>query len=140
MRDSRVLIVDDSTTIRAMIEEILKNLAHCREIALAPDVPAARILMRTFRPTIVTLDLNMPGINGLEFLKELRGQSHAPVVVVSSTAKSGSEGEREAMDNGAWACFDKNRIVSESKLFIRTLEKASLGKRRSTARPLARAS
>lgn len=101
MRDSRVLIIDDSTTIRAMVEELLATQAHCHEIALAPDVPTARMLMRTFRPTIITLDLNMPGINGLALLDELRGYPHAPIVVVSSAVKDGSAAAQEALAHGA---------------------------------------
>lgn len=131
MRDSRVLIIDDSRTIRALVEELLVTLAHCHEIAVAPDVAAARTLMSTFRPTLITLDLNMPGVNGLAFLDELHGYPHAPVVVLSSAVTDGSEAAKEALARGADACFDKTKIVSESKLFIRTLKKASIRKLRS---------
>ena len=134
MRNSRVLIIDDSRTIRAMVEELLVNLAHCHEIAVAPDVAAARALITTFRPTLITLDLNMPGVNGLAFLDELRGYAHAPVVVLSSASTDGSDAAKEALAHGADACFDKGKIVSESKLFIRTLKKASIRKLRSTTR------
>ena len=132
MRDSRVLIIDDSSTIRAMVEELLATQAHCHEIAMAPDVPTARALMASFRPTIITLDLNMPGINGLELLDELRGYPHAPVVVVSSASTPGSETADEAISHGAHACFDKSKIIVESKRFIRTLKKASVVKLRTT--------
>jgi two-component system chemotaxis response regulator CheB len=128
MRNSRVLIIDDSTTIRAMVEELLAIQAHCHEIAMAPDVPTARTLMRTFRPTVITLDLNMPGIDGITLLDELRQYPHAPVVVVSSATKAGSAAVDEAIAHGADACFDKAKIVSESRLFIRTLKKASVRK------------
>lgn len=130
MRNSRVLIIDDSTTIRAMVEELLATQAHCHEIAMAPDVPTARALMRSFRPTVITLDLNMPGIDGITLLDELRGYSHAPVVVVSSATEDGSLAAAHALAHGADACFDKRKIVSHSKLFIRTLKKASVRKLR----------
>ena len=132
MRNSRVLIIDDSSTIRAMVEELLATQAHCHEIAMAADVPTARALMASFHPTIITLDLNMPGINGLELLDELRSHPHAPVVVVSSASTYGSEAANEAISHGAHACFDKNKIVSESKRFIKTLKKASVVKLRAT--------
>lgn len=133
MRNSRVLIIDDSITIRAMVEELLANLANCHEIAMAPDVPEARRLIESFRPTLITLDLNMPGIDGLSFLDELREYRHAPVVVLSSTSTDGSPASQEALAHGADACFDKSKIVSQSKLFIRTLKKASVRKLRSVA-------
>lgn len=132
MRNGRVLIIDDSVTIRAMVEQLLTKQDLWSEIALAPDVPAARRLMKTFRPTIITLDLNMPGINGLALLAELKGYPHAPIVVVSSATKDGSAEAREALDAGADACFDKSRILSESAKFIRVLIKASLAKRKAT--------
>ena len=134
MLSGRVLIIDDSVTIRAMVEQLLANQAVWSEIALAPDVPAARRLMETFRPTIITLDLNMPGINGLALLDELKGYPHAPIVVVSSATKDGSAEAKEALEAGADACFDKSRILSDSARFIRVLVKASLAKRRAVTK------
>lgn len=130
MRDSRVLIIDDSITIRAMVEELLATRANCLDIAMAADVPTARRLIQSFRPTLITLDLNMPGINGLDLLDELRGDPHAPVVVVSSAVTEGSAAAREALAHGADACFDKSRIVSDSASFIRVLKEASVRKLR----------
>ncbi|RSU56260.1 response regulator [Sphingomonas koreensis] len=130
MINSRILIVDDSATIRAMVEELLANQGNCPEIAMAPDVPEARRLVEVFRPTIITLDLNMPGIDGFAFLDELATYPHAPVVVVSSASTIGSAAAQRALDRGAAACFDKAKILSESKAFIRTLKKASVRKMR----------
>jgi chemotaxis response regulator CheB len=135
MRDSRVLIIDDSLTIRAMVEELLESQAHCHSIALAPDVMTARGLLESFMPTIITLDLNLPGIDGLSFLDELSTYPHAPVVVVSSATKHGAPAELEALAHGADACFDKSRILSDSRAFIRVLKKASI---RKTKRELSR--
>lgn len=136
MLSGRVLIIDDSITIRAMVEQLLTTQAIWSEIAMAPDVPAARRLIESFRPTIITLDLNMPGVNGLALLDELKGYPHAPIVVVSSATKDGSAEAREAMDHGADACFDKSRILSDSARFIRVLVKASVAKRRAVTRGL----
>ncbi len=130
MLSGRVLIIDDSLTIRAMVEQLLADQAVWSEIAVAPDVPTARQLMATFQPTIITLDLNMPGVNGLELLEELRFYPHAPIVVVSSSTKEGSEEEKAALDAGADACFDKSRILSDSAKFVRLLIKTALAKRR----------
>jgi chemotaxis response regulator CheB len=134
MLSGRVLIIDDSITIRAMVEQLLANQSIWSEIAVAPDVPTARRMIDTFKPTIITLDLNMPGIDGLAMLRELRFYPHAPVVVVSSSTKEGSEEAKEAIEAGATACFDKSRILSDSAKFVRLLVKAALAKRRTVER------
>jgi chemotaxis response regulator CheB len=120
MLSGRVLIIDDSITIRAMVEQLLANQGLWSEIAVAPDVPTARQLMDSFKPTIITLDL--------------RFYPHAPIVVVSSSTKEGSEEAKEAIEAGATACFDKSRILSESGKFVRLLVKAALAKRRTVER------
>jgi two-component system chemotaxis response regulator CheB len=130
MQNGRVLIIDDSITIRAMVEQLLSKQGLWSEIAVASDVPAARRLIETFKPTIITLDLNMPGINGLAMLEELRFYPHAPVVVVSSSTKEGSEEEKAALAAGADACFDKSRILSDSAKFVKLLVKTALAERR----------
>ena len=134
MLSGRVLIIDDSITIRAMVEQLLANQGLWSEIAVAPDVPTARRLIDSFKPTIITLDLNMPGVNGLELLHELRFYPHAPIVVVSSSTKDGSDEAKKAIEAGATACFDKSRILSDSAKFIRLLVKATLAKRRTVER------
>lgn len=133
MRDSRVLIIDDSITIRAMVEELLAKQAHCHAVAMASDVVTARARIADFRPTLITLDLNLPGINGLALLEELRGYPHAPIVVVSSATTAGSAAAEQAMALGADACFDKSKIVSEAPRFIRVLKRASIRKHRLAA-------
>ena len=128
MHNSRILIIDDSITIRMMVEELLTIEGRCPDIAVAPDVATARKLIKQFCPTLITLDLNMPGSNGLVLLDELRRYPHAPVVVLSSATTEGSAAAREAIAHGADACFDKSKIISQSAQFIRTLKKASVKK------------
>ena len=134
MLSGRVLIIDDSITIRAMVEQLLSNQQVWSEIAVAPDVPTARRMIQSFKPTIITLDLNMPGIDGFALLDELRFYAHAPVVVVSSSTKEGSDEEKAALKAGADACFDKSRILSDSSKFVRLLIKTALAKRRAVER------
>jgi two-component system chemotaxis response regulator CheB len=134
MQNSRVLIIDDSMTIRAMVEELLSAHSGKCVVAVAADVPAARALIVEFMPTVITLDLNMPGINGLELLDELRDYPHAPVVVVSSATKEGSEAAAEALAHGADACFDKAKILSDAASFIKLLKKTSKKPRGVTAK------
>ncbi|WP_267395378.1 MULTISPECIES: response regulator [unclassified Sphingomonas] len=110
----RLLVIDDSATIRALVEQIADADPDCQVVGVAPDVPTARVLIRDRRPNLITLDLNMPGMGGLEFLSELSAAPHAPVIVLSSSATLGSDVVAEALRLGAVACFDKAKIVTEA--------------------------
>ncbi|WP_052216199.1 response regulator [Sphingomonas sp. ERG5] len=121
----RVLIVDDSVTIRAMLEHIISRDPACQVVGIAADIDDARTLMRTSRPHVITLDLAMPGLGGLSFLEELKGHPHPPIIVLSSSAKDGAPEVEEAMTSGAAACFDKGKLLSACPLFVRTLKKTA---------------
>jgi two-component system chemotaxis response regulator CheB len=121
----RVLIIDDSLTIRAMLEELVEREEGCRVVGMASSANAARAMMIDLIPTVVTLDLNMPGVEGLTFLDELSGTVHAPIVVVSSATSAGSPHAAEAIKRGAYACFDKANILSEATSFVRLLKAAA---------------
>ena len=131
-----VLVIDDSMTVRAIIEQILEGEPDLAVIASASDIPAARALIARHAPNVITLDLAMPGIDGLAFLDELAGGPHAPVLVVSSHTKPDSTAERDALERGAAACFDKARLVAEGRRFARELRKAAR-RERPTLRQLA---
>lgn len=120
----RLLVIDDSATIRALVEQIADADPDCQVVGVAPDVPAARLLIIDRRPNLITLDLNMPGMGGLEFLNELSAAPHAPVIVLSSSATLGSHVVAEALKLGAVACFDKARIVTEAHRFRKLLRTA----------------
>ncbi|CAN5118734.1 hypothetical protein BH10PSE12_BH10PSE12_11240 [soil metagenome] len=121
----RVLVVDNSLVIRAMIEQIIGQDPGCRVVGQAPDVPAARQMLADLLPNLVVLDLDMPGASGMDFLDELRGHTHPPVVVVSSLTKEGAAAATAAIEGGAHACFDKARIVSHRDDFMRVLKEAT---------------
>ena len=120
-----VLVIDDSMTVRAIIEQILENDPDLRVIASASDVPTARALIARHAPSVSTLDLAMPNIDGMAFLDELAGGPHAPVLVVSSHTKPGSAAEHDALANGAAACFDKASLVREGRKFASLLRKTA---------------
>lgn len=125
LEELRVLVVDDSLTIRAMMDELISHLPHCQVVGAAANVAEAREMIATRFPNLITLDLAMPGINGVDFLDELAHHSHAPVVVVSSSTAPGSVAAQEALDHGADACFDKSCLLRRSKTFLSTLRKAA---------------
>ena len=121
----RVLIIDDSLTIRAMLEELIEREEGCRVVGMASSADDARSMITDLIPTVVTLDLNMPGIDGLTFLDELSGKVHVPVIVVSSATSAGSPQAAEAIKRGAYACFDKAHILSNTRSLVRLLKGAT---------------
>ncbi len=120
----RVLVIDDSLTIRAMIEQIVENEPGGRVVGTAADVPAARRMLVDLLPNVITLDLAMPGIDGMQFLDELRDERHAPIVVLSSSTRDGAPETERAIAHGANACFDKAKLVSDARTFLRVLKTA----------------
>lgn len=121
----RTLIIDDSVTIRAMLEQVIANDPDCVVVGVASDAKAAIELARTSWPDVITLDLMMPGIDGMQFLRELQGTSHPPVVVLSSATKIGAPATAECLTSGADACFDKGRLFQEMPRFLKTLKRAA---------------
>ena len=134
----RVLIIDDSVTIRAVLEQLIANDRECEVGGIVSDVAAARERVGSGAIDVITLDLAMPGIDGLHFLDELANRHHAPVVVVSSSTKEGTAAYDEALARGADACFDKARIMSDTANFMRVLKKTARNRKRGHA-PIAKA-
>jgi two-component system chemotaxis response regulator CheB len=121
----RVLIIDDSLTIRAMVEHLISEDCECEVTGVAGDVDAARAMMSRASPDVITLDLAMPGMDGLHFLDELMTHHHSPVIVVSSSTAHGSEAAAQALARGADACFDKSKIIMEAPRFLKVLKRAA---------------
>ena len=128
MNPVRVLIVDDSVTIRAMLEQVISADIGCRVVGVAADAHAALSLMTTSRPDVMTLDLTMPGMGGLQFLRDIHGTRHPPIVVVSSASTADACETAQALEAGAAACFDKARLLSDMPRFMRKLKKAAQAK------------
>jgi two-component system chemotaxis response regulator CheB len=122
----RVLVIDDSLTIRATLEEILQKGGRCRVVGSASSVEEARVMIPALQPDVITLDLALPGADGMTFLDEMSAPLHAPAVVVSSSTGPDAEKTREAMARGAAACFDKSRVVAEGHRLLRAVQMAAL--------------
>jgi two-component system chemotaxis response regulator CheB len=118
-----VLVIDDSLTVRAIIEQLLEGERDLRVVGSADSVAAAREMIEKLVPSVITLDLAMPGVDGLTFLDELAGHPHAPVLVVSSRTTWGSASETEAIEHGAKACFDKAHLLHHGKTFTALVRK-----------------
>lgn len=97
----KVLVVDDSALIRSLLKEIIEQDAELQLIGLAPDAYVARDLVKQYNPDVITLDIEMPRMDGLTFLEKLMHARPTPVVMISSLTESGSEATFRAMELGA---------------------------------------
>ncbi|HRI14085.1 MAG TPA: chemotaxis response regulator protein-glutamate methylesterase [Verrucomicrobiota bacterium] len=100
-RRTRVLIVDDSALARRAISEALSLDPELEVVGVAHDAYAAREKILALEPDVITLDLEMPRMDGLTFLKILQEHHPVPVVVVSSLTPQGSAKALEALEAGA---------------------------------------
>lgn len=103
----RVLIVDDSPTMRAILMSRLADESDISIIGTAGNAAEARELIKRFNPDVVTLDIEMPGMNGLDFLEKLMQLRPTPVIVVSGQTQEGNDVTARALALGAVDCYAK---------------------------------
>lgn len=125
MRKIRVLVVDDSLTVRAMLEQVLGKDPDISVIGVACDAEEAWQMIVAENPDVVTLDINMPGLDGLRFLSDVMARHPTAVVMISGSTAPGCEQRTEAIRRGAAACFAKDHIVSCAALLIKTVKDAA---------------
>src|SRR5271165_6283505 len=106
----RVLIVDDSAVVRQTLKEVLSSDPEIEVIATAGDpfVAAERIAEQA--PDVITLDIEMPRMDGLTFLKKIMSQHPIPVVICSSLAEDGALSTLKAFEYGAVEVVAKPRL------------------------------
>ncbi len=97
----RVLVVDDSALVRQTLERELSKDPDIEIVGSAPDPYVARDMVVSLKPDVLTLDIEMPRMDGITFLKKLMAHYPLPVVVLSSLAKSGSQTAYDAIQAGA---------------------------------------
>lgn len=100
-RKTRVLIVDDSAIVRKLLAESLNGEPDLEVVGTAPDPYVARDKILSLHPDVLTLDIEMPRMDGLTFLKKLMRFHPMPVVVISSLAQASSRAALEALQAGA---------------------------------------
>ncbi|WP_118137325.1 chemotaxis response regulator protein-glutamate methylesterase [Oceanicella sp. SM1341] len=100
-RPIRVVVVDDSSLMRAMIRSALSGDGDIEVVGLAAHVGEGREMIRNLDPDVITLDVEMPGMNGLDFLEKIMTLRPTPVVMVSSLTARGTETALEALSIGA---------------------------------------
>ena len=97
----KVLIIDDSALVRAMLTKILSKDSDIEVIGTAPDVYIARDKIVLKKPDVLTLDIEMPKMDGVQFLKKLMPQYPVPTIMVSSHTQKGAQITLEALRYGA---------------------------------------
>lgn len=103
----RVVVVDDSASMRAVLNRILDADPEIEVVGLAPEPHAARAMIKELNPDVVTLDVEMPGMDGLSFLEKIMRLRPMPVVMCSTLTARGTEVTIEALRLGAVDCIAK---------------------------------
>ncbi len=129
-RKIRVLIVDDSALVRQTLTEILQSDPEIEVMGAAADPFAAARRIQQEVPDVITLDIEMPRMDGITFLRKIMTQHPVPVVVCSSLAEMGSETLSQAWEAGAIEVIAKPRVgtaqfLQESKIRICDVVKAA---------------
>jgi len=106
----KVLCVDDSALIRSLMTEIINGQPDMTVVATAPDPLVARDLIKQHNPDVLTLDVEMPRMDGLDFLEKLMRLRPMPVVMVSSLTERGNEITLRALELGAVDFVTKPKV------------------------------
>jgi two-component system chemotaxis response regulator CheB len=137
----KVLIVDDSALIRSVLSEIIGSQPDMEVVGVAPDPLVARELIKQTNPDVLTLDVEMPKMDGLDFLEKLMRLRPMPVLMVSSLTERGSEITMKALELGAVDFVTKPKLSIQSGMLeytelicdkIRAVSKAKIRQRTAT--------
>jgi two-component system chemotaxis response regulator CheB len=110
----KVLIIDDSALIRSILKEVINSFPDMEAIGAAANPLQARDMIRTLNPDVLTLDVEMPEMDGLTFLEKLMRLRPMPVLMISSLTERGSEAALRALELGAVDFLAKPKLgISE---------------------------
>jgi two-component system chemotaxis response regulator CheB len=128
----RVLIIDDSATVRQTLAAVLESDPQIEVIGVASDPFVAAKRIRDEIPDVITLDVEMPRMDGITFLRKLMAQHPIPVVMCSSLIEAGSETLLQALEAGAVDIVLKPKVgiaehLMESRIRICDAVKAAAG-------------
>jgi two-component system chemotaxis response regulator CheB len=110
MNKIRVLIIDDSVLIRKILTEILNSSPDIEVVGVAADPLIARDLIKQLHPDVLTLDIEMPHMDGITFLRNLMRLRPTPVVMISTLTEKGAEATLEALTLGAVDFIAKPKV------------------------------
>ncbi|MFM7376799.1 MAG: chemotaxis-specific protein-glutamate methyltransferase CheB [Erythrobacter sp.] len=106
----RVLIVDDSPLMRALLQHRLARESDITVIGTAADAAEARGMIKALDPDVVTLDIEMPGMDGLSFLEKIMQLRPTPVILVSGATEAGASATARGLQLGAVGCIAKSQL------------------------------
>jgi two-component system chemotaxis response regulator CheB len=107
MSQVKVLVVDDSPTMRSLISAVLRRDPEITVIGQAGDPLEAREAIKQLNPDVITLDVEMPNMNGLSFLEKIMRLRPMPVIMVSTLTQNGADVSLAALELGAFDCIGK---------------------------------
>ena len=110
MAKTRVVVVDDSALVRSLLTEIINRQPDMECVGAAADPLVAREMIRNLNPDVITLDVEMPRMDGLDFLSRLMRLRPMPVVMVSTLTERGAEVTLRALELGALDFVAKPKI------------------------------
>jgi two-component system chemotaxis response regulator CheB len=116
MAKIRVVVVDDSALVRSLLTEIINQQSDMTCVGAANDPLVAREMIRELNPDVITLDVEMPRMDGLDFLSRLMRLRPMPVVMVSTLTEKGADITMRALEMGAVDFVAKPRIGVSSGL------------------------
>ena len=122
MSKVKVLIVDDSALVRQTLMSILKTDPEIEIVGVAADPYIAVERIKECTPDVITLDVEMPRMDGLTFLKKLMSQHPIPVVVISTLTEKGTDSALLALDYGAVEVLAKPKVNTKALLEQSTIE------------------
>lgn len=134
----KVLIVDDSAVIRNILAFNLANFPDIEVLGVAPEPYTARDMIVKLKPDVITLDIEMPRMDGLEFTEVLMEHRPMPIVIVSSLVEGNCETSLRALEAGAVEIFSKPasdvsrqlpRLMNHLAAKIRAASKAKISKK-----------
>jgi two-component system, chemotaxis family, protein-glutamate methylesterase/glutaminase len=140
----RVLIVDDSAVMRQLLSTLLSADPEIQVVATAPDPHIARERIKSLNPDVVTLDVEMPHMDGVTFLRKIMTLRPTPVVMISTLTQAGAEITLEALEIGAVDFIAKPTtdvanamagLATELQAKVKTAARARVGVRRVPATP-----
>lgn len=112
----KVLIIDDSELIRALLKEVLESDPAIKVIGVAVDPYDAREKIKALKPDVLTLDVEMPKMNGISFLRNLMRLHPLPVIMISTLTEEGAPATLQALELGAVDFLAKPKVNTQEAL------------------------
>jgi two-component system chemotaxis response regulator CheB len=147
----RVLVVDDSALMRQLLSTMMQSDREIEVVGTAPDPLVARQMIKDLNPDVVTLDVEMPNMDGISFLEKIMKLRPMPVLMISSLTQEGAEATLQALELGAIDYIAKPKvdlqqglaekqaeIVEKVKIAAKARVRSRAGAARASVPPLAR--